>query len=59
VKIAVLKLCSAYGDVSLGETLAIVGSHGFLEISVNNGSAEKRFKAKGGDSIHVQRQSIG
>jgi len=52
----VLKFCSAYGDVSLGEVLAIVGSHDFLEFSVNQGSAAERFKAKSGDLIRVQRR---
>jgi len=52
---ASLRLCSAYGDVSLGEALAIVGSHEFLEISVNHGSAAERFKVKSGDSLRVIR----
>ncbi len=48
-----LKFCSAYGDVALGESLAIVGGHNFLEISVNQGNAAKLFKGKIGDEIHV------
>jgi len=55
-KAAALKLCSAYGDVSLSSALAIVGGHDFLEVSVNQGSAAKRFKVKSGDSIRVRRQ---
>ncbi len=55
-EVATLKLCSAYGDVLLGEALAIIDSHDFLEISVNQGSAAKRFKARSGDSICVQGQ---
>ncbi|MDH5734147.1 MAG: S-adenosyl-l-methionine hydroxide adenosyltransferase family protein, partial [Candidatus Bathyarchaeota archaeon] len=58
-KTATLKLCSAYGNVSLGKALAIVGSHGFLGISVNQGNAAKRFKARCGDSIQVQRRTSG
>lgn len=50
-----LRFCSAYGEAHLGEVLAIVGSHDFLEISVNQGNAAKRFKAKSGDSIRVWR----
>ncbi|UCB60601.1 MAG: SAM-dependent chlorinase/fluorinase [Candidatus Bathyarchaeota archaeon] len=53
----VLTFCSAYGDVADGVALAIIGSHEFLELSVNRGSAEVRFKAKIGDSIRVQRQN--
>jgi S-adenosylmethionine hydrolase len=55
-KTATLKLCSAYGDGFTNEALALVGSHEFLEISVNQGDAAKRFKTKIGDSIRVQRQ---
>ncbi len=50
-----LRLCSAFGDVSQGEALAIIGSHAFLEISVNRGNAAERFKAERGDSIRVWR----
>ena len=55
-KAAALKLCFAYGDVSLSSALVIVGGHDFLEVSVNQGSAAKRFKVKSGDSIRVRRQ---
>ncbi len=58
-KSASLKLCSAYGDVSPGEALAIIGSHDFLEGSVNQGSAAKKFRAKRGDSVRVQLQGCG
>ncbi len=58
-KTTVLKLCSAYGDVSLNEPLAVVGSHDFLEISVNQSNAAKRFRTKIGDIIRVQRRSYG
>ncbi len=56
---ASLKLCSAYGDVSLGEALTIIGSHDFLEVSVNQGNAAKKFRTKGGDSVMVQLQDCG
>jgi S-adenosylmethionine hydrolase len=49
-----LRLCSAYGDVPAGSALAIVSSHGFLEISVNQGSAAEWLKVKRGDSILLQ-----
>ena len=48
-----LKLCSAYGEVSSKKPLAIIGSSDFLEISVNQGDASKKFKAKIGDRILV------
>src|SRR3990170_9029196 len=34
-----LKLCSAYGEAPAGKLLAIIGSHEFLEIALNQGSA--------------------
>jgi S-adenosylmethionine hydrolase len=46
-----LKLCKAYGDVELHEPLAIIGSHNFLEISVNQGNAAETFKIQDGDKI--------
>jgi len=49
----VLKFCSSYGSVPIGGFLAIVGSHDFLEISVNQGNAAKRFNVEGGESISV------
>lgn len=36
----------SYGDVSRGSPLALVGSHGCLEISVNQGNAAEYFGAK-------------
>ena len=56
-KIVRLKLCSAYGEVSKGEALALIGSHGFLEFSVNLGNAAKSFKAKAGTRIEVSRNA--
>lgn len=38
-------MVDSYQAVKYGKPLAIVGSFGFLEISVNGGSAEKYFKA--------------
>ncbi len=46
-----LRFCSAYGEVEVGEPLALIGSHGFLEISVNQGDASKDFGLKIGDKI--------
>ena len=48
-----LRFCSTYGDVSVKQPLALVGSHEFLEISVNQGNAAKKFKVKIGDSIRL------
>ncbi|MBE9159838.1 SAM-dependent chlorinase/fluorinase [Nodosilinea sp. LEGE 06152] len=42
-----------YGEVPPGEGLALVGSHGFVEIAVNQGSAKERFGLAVGDCISI------
>lgn len=42
-----------YGDVKLGQAIAILGSHGWVEIAVNGGSAQQRFKLKVGDEVQL------
>jgi S-adenosylmethionine hydrolase len=48
-----LKFCKAYGETKPQEPVNLIGSHGFLEISVNQGSAVERFKIKVGDTVIV------
>ncbi len=48
-----LKLCIAYGEAKAKQPLAIIGSHNFLEISINQGNASKIFKTKIGDSVQI------
>jgi S-adenosylmethionine hydrolase len=48
-----LKFCEAYGETKPREPLALIGSHGFLEIALNQGNAAKRFKTKAGDRVTV------
>jgi S-adenosylmethionine hydrolase len=48
-----LKFCKAYGETKPHEPLALIGSHGFLEISINQGNAAEKFKAKAGDKIRL------
>ncbi|MGB9134676.1 MAG: SAM-dependent chlorinase/fluorinase [Candidatus Bathyarchaeia archaeon] len=55
-KTATLRLCSAYGEVAKGKPLLILGSHDFLEISVNQGNAARLFGIKRGDLIRVRRR---
>jgi len=50
-----LRFCSTYGDVAANQALALVGSHGFLEFSVNQGNAAKKFKVEVGDSVRLLR----
>ena len=48
-----LAFCRAYGEIKPYEPLALIGSHGFLEISINQGNAAEKFKTKAGDTITV------
>ncbi|HOJ32408.1 MAG TPA: SAM-dependent chlorinase/fluorinase [Candidatus Hydrogenedentes bacterium] len=47
------KLGQTYADVPEGESLALAGSSGFIEIAVNAGDAAKRLGVKVGDSVKV------
>lgn len=49
-----MRFCSAYGEVPARTPLVIVGSHDFLEISINQGNASKTFNLKIGDSFSIR-----
>jgi S-adenosylmethionine hydrolase len=40
-----------YGNTQLGTALALIGSHGYVEIAVNGDSAAQVFKAQIGDDV--------
>jgi S-adenosylmethionine hydrolase len=46
-----LKLCRTYSEVQLHKPLAIIGSHNFLEISLNQGNAARTFMIKSGSKV--------
>jgi len=48
-----MKFCSAYGETPSKTPLALIGSHDFLEIAVNQGNASKTFKTKVGDTVII------
>ncbi|MEK7699764.1 MAG: SAM-dependent chlorinase/fluorinase [Planctomycetota bacterium] len=50
----IVGLCAAYMDVGKGRPLAIIGSTGYLEISINQGNAQKYFKAKRESKVTVR-----
>lgn len=55
-----LKLCKAYAEVGIRRPLAIIGSHNFLEISINRGNAAENFRTRVGDRVtlyHLNRKS--
>lgn len=50
-----LRLCKAYAEVKPQKPLAIIGSHNFLEVSINQGNAAEVFKTKVGDKVTLYR----
>ena len=53
-KTVIRKLSTSYASSKKGELLAIVGSTGSLEVSVNKGDARKKTAAKVGDVVRVR-----
>ena len=50
-------LAGSYGECEPNEALGIIGSKGYLEISVNCGNAAKFFNARKGDPVRVVRNN--
>jgi S-adenosylmethionine hydrolase len=46
-----LPWCSTYGAVTPGQPLALIGSHGWVEVAVNQGSAAQVLRFKMGDAV--------
>lgn len=53
-----LKLCKAYAEAPPNMPLTIVGSCGFLEISVNQGEASKFFGVSLGEKIFICKKDL-
>jgi S-adenosylmethionine hydrolase len=51
-----MRFCNTYGDVIEKTVLALIGSHSYLEIAVNQGNASKKLEAKVGDAVAVSLQ---
>lgn len=49
---------STYGEVRKGRVLSLIGSHGFFEIAVNQGSASKLLHLNNGNEIKIGVMSI-
>ncbi len=43
-----------YGMAGKGEPLSLIGSHGFFELAVNQGSATRYFGIEGGDPLEIK-----
>jgi hypothetical protein len=50
-----LKFCKTYAEVKSQKPLTLIGSHNFLEISINQGNAAENFKIKSGDKVTLYR----
>ncbi|MBI2471816.1 MAG: SAM-dependent chlorinase/fluorinase [Planctomycetes bacterium] len=50
----ILGLCNTYADVKAGEPLILFGSAGFLEVSINQGNAERHFKVNRGNKVNIE-----
>jgi S-adenosylmethionine hydrolase len=48
-----LRLKKTYGETKPNEPLALIGSHGFLEIALNRGNAAEKYQAKVGMEIAI------
>jgi len=48
-----------FADVAHRELLMLIGSHGYLEISVNSGSAVRRLRLQIEDEIQISRMNTG
>ena len=53
-KVSVHGLKSGYWEGEKGEVVALIGSEGFLEISVREGNAQELIRAKKGDPVEIQ-----
>jgi S-adenosylmethionine hydrolase len=54
-KLQQMVLSRTYGDVECGELVLLVGSHGYLEIALNQGSASTKFGVQAGDPVSIFR----
>ena len=50
----IMGLSKTYMDVKIGEPLVLIGSAGFLEVSINQGNAQRYFKADKGSKIIIE-----
>lgn len=50
-----IRFSKTYAEAKTKGPLALIGSHSFLEISINEGNAAKTFNIKAGDKILIYR----
>ena len=52
--ILTLQFCKTYGQIPPEQALILIGSHGFLEIAINQGNASEKFQVKVGDDVEIK-----
>ncbi len=50
-----MKMARAYADAKHGEPMALVGSHNYLEIALNQGNAADKFSVRAGDLVVLSK----
>ncbi len=55
VKNKAIPTVQTYSDVPQGEIAALVGSHGWVEIALNGGSAREKLQLDCGDEVEIQK----
>lgn len=50
---------NTYNNSKIGEVISLIGSHGFLEIAVNQGNAQIRLNLKIGDQLELWLENNG
>jgi S-adenosylmethionine hydrolase len=48
-----LPFCKTYGQMQAKQPIALIGSHGFLEIAITQGNAAHKFQVKVGNTVEV------
>jgi S-adenosylmethionine hydrolase len=48
-----LRFAKTYAEAQPNEALALIGSHGYVELAVNQGNAAETFHAKAGDKVKL------
>jgi S-adenosyl-L-methionine hydrolase (adenosine-forming) len=48
-----LAICKTYSSAKSQKAIALIGSHGFLEITINLANAARKFNVKAGDLVEV------
>ena len=51
----VVPMGTTYGDGAFGDAIALIGSHGYVEIAINGGNAAEKLNISVGDSVELRQ----